>query len=111
MNTAYRARILLPLAVVLFLGLGMLSVHRLNANAGGSWSPRDMWDFFRGVKSTKSLKKLSLASAEYESEQVQTAKESDDTFRFPDDRAGQILSKTLPPSEKLSPPASHDAPA
>jgi hypothetical protein len=32
-----------------------------------------------------------------------------DAFRFPDDRGGQILSKTLPPSERS--PAGHDAPA
>jgi hypothetical protein len=37
------------------------------------------------------------------------AAKEDDAFRFPDDRAGQIHSKTLPPSEKL--PAGHDAPA
>jgi hypothetical protein len=33
----------------------------------------------------------------------------DDSFRFPDDRAGKILSQTLPPSEES--PAAHDAPA
>jgi hypothetical protein len=37
------------------------------------------------------------------------SKEGADPFRFPDDRAGQLLSKTLPPSEKS--PAAHDAPA
>jgi hypothetical protein len=74
-----------------------------------------MWHYLhdavtgRRISCTTNLRPTGLALLEHESDQEQIAKESDDAFRFPDDRAGELLSKTLPPTAQS--PAGHDAPA
>jgi hypothetical protein len=57
------------------------------------------WSAFRNVVDARGS--FAVASTDDATE--------NNAFRFPDDRAGQILSKTLPPAEKA--PAGHDAPA
>jgi hypothetical protein len=117
MNAALRAKMLLALGVVLVFGFATLSVRQLNAKAGGRWSARDMWVYLhdtvtgRRLTCANGLRQLALIEAEFDSAADQTAREPDDVFRFPDDRAGPILSQTLPPSEKLPAPSGRDAPA
>jgi hypothetical protein len=112
MNLQHSMRIMLILGLFLFLSLGTLGVNQLNEKAGGDWSARDMWDYLKDAaagrkwKSKHSLYQLSLARL---TEEEQADLGSPDGFSFPDDRAGQILAKTLPPSEKS--PTGHDAPA
>ena len=68
---------LISVVLLLFL-FSVLSVRQLNANAGGSWSARDMWRYAldtwsgRGNQCANGLKQIALA--EYEPTNDETAK-------------------------------------